>query len=220
MAGAGESKLKAIRTGLLGGSFNPAHRAHRRISLAAMAQLRLDETWWLVSPENPLKTGTNDMAPLPARLASARRVVRRSPIRASALEAKLGTRYTVDTVRKLIRLYPNRRFVWVMGADIVAEMHRWRNWRALARSIVIAVAVRPGYAGLTAASPAAAWLRRFVRPAGGQDWTRWRPPALVLLHLPPDPISATAIRRADPDWHLHIPIPISAQPPDPGGAIR
>lgn len=209
-----------IRTGLLGGSFNPAHRAHRRISLAAMEQLGLAEIWWLVSPGNPLKTGVKDMAPLPARLASARRIARHSPIRARDLETKLGTRYTVDTVHRLIWRYPNRRFVWVMGADIVAEMHRWKAWRRLARSIVIAVAVRPGYAGITAASPAVAWLRRFVRPAGGQDWTRWRPPALVLLHLPPDPISATALRRADPDWHLHVALPISAQPPDKDGAIR
>jgi nicotinate-nucleotide adenylyltransferase len=202
-----------IRTGLLGGSFNPAHRAHRSISLAAMEQLGLDEMWWLVSPGNPLKSGANDMAPLAARLASARRVARHSPIRASALEQQLGTRYTVDTVRKLQQRYPNRRFIWVMGADIVAEMHRWRDWRRLARSIVIAVAVRPGYAGLAEASPAAAWLRRFVRTAGGKEWTRWRPPALVLLHLPPDPISATALRRADPDWFARAVTPISTSPP-------
>ena len=214
MAGAGETALTTIRTGLLGGSFNPAHRAHRSISLAAMDQLSLDEMWWLVSPGNPLKAGARDMAPLAARLASARRIARHSPIRASNLETRLGTRYTVDTVRKLVLRYPNRRFVWVMGADIVAEMHRWKDWRRLARSIVIAVAMRPGYAGLAEASPAAAWLRRFVRTAGGKDWTRWRPPALVLLHLPPDPISATALRRADPDWYAHATIPISTQPPN------
>ena len=179
-----------------------------------MKQLGLDEMWWLVSPGNPLKTGARDMAPLPARLARAKRVARRSRIRATDIEAQLGTRYTVDTVRALMRRYPNRRFVWVMGADIVAEMHRWRNWRRLVRSIVIAVAVRPGYAGLAEASPAAAWLRRFVRTAGGKDWTRWRPPALVLLHLPPDSISATAMRRADPDWYARVSIPISPQPPN------
>ena len=202
-----------IRTGLLGGSFNPAHRAHRGISLAAIEHLGLDEMWWLVSPGNPLKIGADDMAPLNARLASARRIARHSPIRASAIESRLGTRYTVDTVQRLQRLYPNRRFIWVMGADIVAEMHRWKDWRRLARSIVIAVAVRPGYAGLAEASPAAAWLRRFVRTAGGNDWTRWRPPALVLLHLPPDPISATELRRADPDWHRRLTDPISLAPP-------
>ena len=177
-----------------------------------MEQLGLDEMWWLVSPGNPLKTGAGDMAPLSARLASARRVARHSRIRVSDIEARLGTRYTVDTVRKLQRYYPNRRFVWVMGADIVAEMHRWKDWRRLARSIVIAVALRPGYAGVAEASPAAAWLRRFVRTAGGKDWTRWRPPALVLLHLPPDPISATALRRADPDWHRRDVTPISTSP--------
>src|SRR5688500_11359443 len=74
------------RIGLLGGSFNPAHRGHRRMSLAAMDALGLDEVWWLVSPGNPLKAAEG-MAPYPARLASARRQARRSRIRVSDFEA-------------------------------------------------------------------------------------------------------------------------------------
>ena len=93
------------RIGLLGGSFNPAHRGHRHISLAALDALGLDELWWLVSPGNPLKEGADDMAPFEARLASARAMARRSPIRASGIERELGTRYTIDTVRELQRLH-------------------------------------------------------------------------------------------------------------------
>ncbi len=188
-------------TGLLGGSFNPAHRAHRRISLAAIGRLGLDELWWLVSPGNPLKP-TEGMAPLDVRLGSARRMARRSKIRATAIEAHLHTRYTIDTVRALVRRFPDRQFIWIMGADIIGEFHRWRDWRKLAALVPIAVVVRPGYTGLVGASPASAWLRRFVRHLGEpNDWTRWRPPALVLLHVRPDPTSATALRRASPDWY-------------------
>ena len=188
-------------TGLLGGSFNPAHRGHRRLSLAALDQLGLDEVWWLVSPGNPLKPA-DGMAPLAARLGAAQAMARRSRIRPTGIEAQLGTRYTVDTVRALTRRFPNRQFIWIMGADIIGEFHRWRDWRKLAGLVPIAIVVRPGYSGIVGASPASAWLRRFVRHLGEpNDWTRWRPPALVLLHVRPDPTSATALRRASPEWY-------------------
>ena len=97
------------RTGLLGGSFNPAHGGHRRIALGAIAALRLDELWMMVSPGNPLKDDAGDMAPLAARMASARRVARHAPIRVTAIERDLHTRYTVQTLSFLVRRYPKRR---------------------------------------------------------------------------------------------------------------
>ena len=188
-------------TGLLGGSFNPAHGGHRRISVAAAAALGLDEVWWLVSPGNPLK-GRKGMAPLAARFASARRAARRAPIRPTAIETELGTVYTVETVAALVRRYPRRRFIWLMGADNLAELHRWRDWRTIARTVPIAVIGRPGYHGNALRAPAMGWLRRFVRPAAtARNWTEWRLPALVLLQLPPDRRSATALRAACPHWH-------------------
>lgn len=190
-------------TGLLGGSFNPAHRGHRRISLFARDALGLDEVWWLVSPGNPLKEEAGDMAPLAARLASARRAARRAPIRPTAIEARMGTRYTVDTLRKLARRYPNRRFIWLMGADNLAQFHRWRDWREIARLVPIAVIARPGYDRLARAARAMGWLRHFVRPAGqAGNWTTWSKPALVLLRFRPDPSSATQARVRNPRWHL------------------
>src|SRR5690349_2842566 len=147
------------RIGLLGGSFNPAHRAHRRISLAALRQLGLDEVWWLVSPGNPLKPAAG-MAPLTARFASAVRMARRALIRVTAIERELGTRYTADTLRALTRRYPRREFMWIMGADNLAQFDQWKDWRGIARTLPIAVFARPGYDARAAASPAAAWLRR------------------------------------------------------------
>ena len=189
------------RVGLLGGSFNPAHRGHRRVSLAAIDALGLDEVWWLVSPGNPLKPASG-MAPLAARLASARRMARRAPIRVSDFEARAGTRFTIDTLGALIRRHPRHRFVWLMGSDTVAQFHQWKAWRAIVRSVAIAVIARPGYDGSARAARAMGWLRRFVRPARqARKWTEWSAPAILLLRLPPDPTSATALRALDPNWH-------------------
>lgn len=190
-----------IPTGLFGGSFNPAHAGHRHVSLAAARALGLAELWWLVSPGNPLKQAAPDMAPLSARLASARAMARRSPIRPTAIEARLGTRYTVDTLRAIVRRYPRRRFIWIMGADNLAQFDRWHDWRGIARTMPIAVIARPGYDAAALRSGAMGWLRHFVRPASqARCWTMWSPPALVLLRFRPDPRSATQARALSPGW--------------------
>ncbi|HEY5459871.1 MAG TPA: nicotinate-nucleotide adenylyltransferase [Sphingomicrobium sp.] len=191
-----------MRIGLLGGSFNPAHRAHRRMSLAAMEALDLDQVWWLVSPGNPLKDKASDMAPYAARLASARAMARRSRIRVSDFEVRNGTRYTVDTLEKLMRRFPKHRFIWLMGEDTVAQFHQWKRWRVLARMVPIAVLSRPGYDDDARAARAMGWLRRFVRPAcQARNWTEWSVPAINFLRLPPDRTSATRLRALNPDWH-------------------
>ena len=190
------------RIGLLGGSFNPAHRGHRRISLAAIDALGLDDLWWLVSPGNPLKEGAKDMAPFEARLASARRMAVRAPIRVSDFEARSGTRFTIDTLAALKRRYPDDEFIWLMGSDTLPNFHQWRRWRDIARTVPIAVIRRPGYDRAAHAARAMGWLRRFVRPFGQAiKWTGRSAPAIYLLRLPPDQTSATRIRAIDPNWH-------------------
>jgi nicotinate-nucleotide adenylyltransferase len=187
--------------GLLGGSFNPAHGGHLAISMNAMEALGLDEVWWLVSPGNPLKSQAG-MAPLTARVMSARALARRAPIRVTAIETELGTRYTADTLRVLSRRFPRIRFIWLMGADNLAQFDQWRDWQDIARTMAIAVIARPGYNKSARGSVAMAWFRRFVRPASqGRSWTSWRLPALVLLRFRPDPRSATLLRQTAPQWH-------------------
>jgi nicotinate-nucleotide adenylyltransferase len=189
------------RIGLLGGSFNPAHRGHRRISLEAMAALSLDEVWWLVSPGNPLKSAKG-MAPYEARLASARYQARGTRIKVTDFELRAGTRYTVDTLAALRRRHPDDRFIWLMGADTVAQFHHWRRWRDLSAMVPIAVIHRPGYDSAARAAPAMGWLRWFVRPpAMAKRWTEWSAPAITFLRLPPDPTSATRLRARNPNWH-------------------
>lgn len=189
------------RIGLLGGSFNPAHRGHRRMSLAAIDALGLDELWWLVSPGNPLKPAEG-MAPYAARLASAREQARRSKIKVSDIEAEIGTRFTVDTVEAIAKRWPGDRFIWLMGEDTMTHFHQWKQWRRLARMLPIALISRPGYGDDARAARAMGWLRQFVHPSAmAAEWTNWSVPAITFLRLPPDPTSATRLRALDPDWY-------------------
>jgi len=165
-----------------------------------MAALGLDEVWWLVSPGNPLKPKAG-MAPLAVRLGSAIEQARGTRIRPTAIERELGTRYTLDTLRRLRLRYPKVQFIWLMGSDNLAQFQRWRNWREIARTMPIAVIARPGYDGVAFASPAGAWLGRFRRPrASLRTRAGWSAPALIYLRFDPDPRSATALRAAEPEW--------------------
>ncbi len=195
-----------MRIGLLGGSFNPAHRGHRHLSREALRVLGLDEVWWLVSPGNPLKEGAKDMAPFDARFASAQRMARRAPIRVSDFEQREGTRFTIDTVRRLKQRCPGHHFIWLLGSDTLPDFHKWRDWRGLAREVPIAVVRRPGYDSAAHAARAMGWFRGFVHPSSqANHWTEWSAPAILFLRLPPDPTSATAIRAHDPHWHRRAP---------------
>src|SRR5437868_155699 len=120
-----------MRVGLLGGSFNPPHAAHRAISLFAIKRLKLDRVWWLVTPGNPLKAN-GGLLDLDQRMEAARRMADDPRIEISCLEAVIGVRYTFDTVTYLRRRTPGLRLVWIMGADNLAQFHRWQNWRRIA----------------------------------------------------------------------------------------
>lgn len=196
---------RGARIGLLGGSFNPAHAGHRHISLAALRLLGLDELWWLVSPQNPLKAG-HGMGSLADRRASAELATRHPRIRVLTVEADLGTRYTVDTVVALQAHYRHVSFIWLMGADNLAQFHRWRGWRRLARRVPIAIFPRPGYGGLSLTAPAMAWFRRWRHPRGtARTWQTWELPAIVMLDIRLSPLSASRLRAHDPDWAARLP---------------
>ena len=149
------------RVGLLGGSFNPAHQGHIEITEAARRQLRLDQCWWLVSPGNPLKDPSIYGA-LDDRCALASAMAQGRPwLRVTAIEDRLGTRYTIDTLKALTTRFASTRFVWLMGADNLASFHQWRDWRGIAAAMPICVVSRPGYAQAALASPAARVLAQY-----------------------------------------------------------
>ena len=181
--------------GLLGGSFNPAHDGHRHVAELAMRRLRLDQVWLLVSPGNPLKP-TAGMAPFVDRLAGAARIADGRRVVASGTEAAFRTRYTIDTMQLLIRRFPAVRFVWIMGADILEQLPRWRRWHAIARRLAFVVLPRPGYSHRALAGLAAHRLRAERRPAREAPLLAGSAPAWVFLPGPQTAVSATAIRQA------------------------
>ena len=182
------------RIGLLGGSFNPAHEGHRHISLFALQRLRLDAVWWLVSPQNPLKP-VEGMASLDERIASAESVARHPRIEVSDIESRMGTRYTADTLQALRRRYAKHRFVWIMGADNLIQLPRWRDWTEIVEMVPIAVFARPGYSQRSLFGAAAHRFRRNRLPDhAAASLADRKAPAWVFLHTPLHPASATEIR--------------------------
>jgi len=183
-----------MRVGLLGGSFNPAHSGHRHVAELALKRLNLDQVWLLVSPGNPLKPRAG-MAPLAERLASAAAIGDGRRIVATAIEATFGTHYTVDTLRMLRRRFPRVHFVWIMGADILTQLPRWRRWREIASDLPLVVFPRPGYTLPALAGQAARCLRQGRRPAHEAP-VLWRAPSgWVFLPAQQNPVSATSIRQ-------------------------
>ncbi len=182
------------RVGLLGGSFNPAHLGHRHISLLALKRLHLDQIWWLVSPQNPLKP-VEGMAPYADRLASARKIAGDRRIHISEAEADLGTRYTVDTLRGLRQRYPHNRFVWIMGADNLIQITKWRQWIEIFETVPVAVFDRPTYSFQALAGTAAKrYARCRLKEHEGGTLADRAPPAWIFLWGSNDPTSATALR--------------------------
>lgn len=128
-----------MRIGLFGGSFDPAHAGHRHVAETARRALGLHKVWWLVTPQNPLKPRSS---PLAERLSSARTLARRTGHVVTAIETRLGLRYSVDTVTALQTRYPGVRFVWVVGGDAMETFHRWRRWKQIFTLIPVAVVAR------------------------------------------------------------------------------
>jgi nicotinate-nucleotide adenylyltransferase len=200
VAAAIPSYSSGMRIGLLGGSFNPPHLAHRAISQFAIKRLQLDRVWWLVTPGNPLKD-KRTLHDLEERIVAARRVANDPRIQVSCLESVIGTRYTVDTVRYLRRRASTLRFVWIMGADNLAQFHRWQSWLDIASEIPIAVIDRPPQSFRALASPAAQALARYRLPENqARTLTDHRAPAWVFLTGLKLSLSSTGLRNLDGSW--------------------
>ncbi|MGC1506099.1 MAG: nicotinate-nucleotide adenylyltransferase [Sulfitobacter sp.] len=179
--------------GLLGGSFDPAHEGHVHITLEALKRFGLDRVWWMVSPGNPLKS--RGPAPLADRMARARQVMQHPRVEVTVIEGRLGTRYTAQTLARLQALYPHVRFVWLMGADNMAQFHLWQDWRGIMESVPIGVLARPGQRISARMSKAAAIYAPY-RIAGrfGHMLARSEAPAWCFVNVPMSAASSTAIR--------------------------
>lgn len=162
----------------------------------ALETLGLDALWWLVSPQNPLKPVAG-MAPFEERLAAARALADDGRILVSDMERRLGTRYTADTLAALIARFPGAAFVWIMGADNLAQIHQWKDWTAIFAALPIAVFDRPNYSESALACDAAKRYTSSRIGAGrAAELARLAPPAWVYVSGKLNPASATEIRRA------------------------
>lgn len=187
-----------LKVGLFGGSFNPAHDGHAHVAETAMRRLDLDRVVWLVSPQNPLKS-SHEMAPLEERMASAREAARMVGPRmiVSDVETRMGTQWTVDTLRALVARHPGVRFVWLMGSDNLAGFHRWRGWTDIMRLMPMAVIARPGSLLDSRSAPAAVRFARARIPSAQAGLlASLEAPAWTYITAPLNPRSSTAIRAA------------------------
>jgi nicotinate-nucleotide adenylyltransferase len=185
-----------MRIGLFGGSFNPIHDGHRLVVEETLRRLDLDALWLLVTPGNPLKDNAH-LAPLAERVATARRLLDNPRIRVTGFEAAHGFTYSWQSIRFLTRTMPDRRFVWIMGADNLASFHLWERWREIAAMVPMAIYVRPGSGRLAPVSMAASYLDRWrIDEADAPTLASQSPPAWVYLHGRQSPLSSSAIRAA------------------------
>lgn len=182
-----------LKVGLLGGSFDPAHAGHAHISREAMRRFGLDRIWWLVSPGNPLKA--HGPAPMAQRLAEARRVMPDPRVEITDIEARLGTRYTAQTLRKLVPLYPGVQFVWLMGADNLMQFDRWEDWRGILATVPVGVLARPGYRLVaTQARAARVFARDRIDASHARALAESKAPAWCFVQMPMLDLSSSEIR--------------------------
>lgn len=192
--------MRAQKIGLLGGSFNPAHAGHLYISETALRSLGLDQVWWLVSPQNPLKSDA-DMGQYEMRINSAKKLAKSPRIHVSEFEKSIGETYTAKTIAELKRRYPNKDFVWLMGADNLIQIPKWYHWRDIFNQVPIAVFDRPGYSFKALCSQAANMYRHArIYPSGqarpilnfaGKTGPKW-----VFISHTKHKLSSTYIRNS------------------------
>ena len=186
------------RIGLLGGSFDPAHQGHVHITLEALKRFDLDEVWWLVSPGNPLKT--RGPAPLEQRMERARDIMQHPRVRITDIEAQLNTRYTAETLKTLQQRFPFARFIWLMGADNLAQFHLWKDWEDIIHSVPIGVLARPGERIQGRTAPAAKIYRdALLKGRFARGLSHAQAPAWAFVNVPMRDISSTDL-RARGEW--------------------
>lgn len=185
---------RGMRIGLFGGSFNPIHEGHQLVVEETLRRLQLDALWVLVTPGNPLKNHS-ELAPLADRVTAARQMLVNPKVRVTGFEAAYGFTYSWQTIRFLTSSMPDRRFVWIMGADNLIDFHRWERWGDIASMVPMAVYVRPGSARRAPASRAATALARYrIDEADASCLASMAPPAWVYLHGQQSALSSSAIR--------------------------
>lgn len=184
-----------MTVGLLGGSFDPPHAGHVHITLEALKRFNLDRVWWLVSPGNPLKE--RGPAAIAKRMRAAEAIMQHPKVTVSDFEARAGTRYTAETIARLKLNYPGVRFVWLMGADNLAQFHLWKDWRVIMDTVPVGVLARPGDRMAARTGKAADVYRDYKIPGRhSQTLADHAAPAWCFTNVPMSSLSSTQLRAA------------------------
>ncbi|MEM7070508.1 MAG: nicotinate (nicotinamide) nucleotide adenylyltransferase [Pseudomonadota bacterium] len=190
-------KQKKRSVGLLGGSFNPAHDGHLTLSYQCRNHFKLDQIWWLVSPQNPLKkqSGSADYA---VKFQHAKRLTARYPwLKIVDFEAVYGFSYSIDTITKLLAIYRKYRFIWLMGADNLKEFHQWHQWQKIVMQITLGVYTRPYYDYGAISSPAASYMQKWRMPEKYARTLQYKKaPSWCFIHARCNAISSSQIRQS------------------------
>lgn len=187
--------LKGMTVGLFGGSFNPPHAGHALVAEIALRRLKLDQLWWIVTPGNPLKDVTQ-LAPLAERLSMCEALVHDPRIKVTAFEAAYAISYTADTLAMIKARNPGVHFVWIMGADNLADFHRWQRWQTIALTFPIAVIDRPGSTlAFLSSRMAKTFDHARIDETDAPKLARTKAPAWTFIHGPRSLLSSTAIRN-------------------------
>ena len=189
---------RAMTVGLFGGSFNPAHKGHLHVANCGLQRLALDQIWWMVSPQNPLKPA---QPAYEQRVESVRRLGLPPRMYINHMEMEFGTNYTLETLRRAKQKWPRHHFVFLMGADNLRQLPRWHGWREIIETVPIAVIARPGQKTsdtLKARLSQAAKMYSYARIPESQAQTlaQYQAPAWTYLTPPLNPLSSSALRMA------------------------
>ena len=185
-----------LTIGLLGGSFDPPHEGHVHITKLALKIFNLSKVWWLVCPENPIKSVTP--SDLNSRFFASKKIMKHPSVVITDLERKFKTKYTFQTLIKLKKLYPSTKFVWLMGADNLINFHHWKNCDWIMKNIPVGVLARPEEQIKAGLSRTAIKFGNYRLPKEKSIiLSNYIPPVWTLSTGPMRNISSTEIRKKE-----------------------
>ena len=180
--------------GLLGGSFDPPHKGHLFLSLEAKKILKLDEIWWLVTPQNPLKI--LEPATYEERVLNCQKITRGYPIKITDIEKNIKSKFSYESLSFILQHYKNIKFYWLMGADNLINFHQWQKWQNIFNNISIVVFKRHGYNNKALNSIAKKTFLQFQITSKNLDHSNFKKlPSWTWIENKEIKISSTEIRK-------------------------
>ena len=140
----GQAKLENKKIGILGGSFDPAHKGHVQISKVAKKNHNLNQVIWAVTEKNPFKKNKSDN--LEKRINYAKKINEKNRfIKVKCFEKIINSNRTVDLIKYLKKKFQDTEIFFLMGADNLINFHKWKDYKIITKLCIILVFDRTGY---------------------------------------------------------------------------